>query len=770
MKTWSRSLVDFLIRWRYALFITALAIGAAAIGPASRLGFDRSIENMFAPSDPLLPPYSRLKARFGGNEIVMAVYRDEMLFNPTGEGVVRVGEVADELRKVPGVRDVLSVAQIDSLLRTPLFFGTTAVANSRLAKNYRYVFEAYTHSGDGRTAAVVCMLIPEQETDAPRRETIDQLRTIISRQPHGMLAGEPVMVVDGFRYVEEDGARMGLFTTILLGLVILLCFRSLRWLAIPLLVVQFTLLLTKAVLVLSGLRLSMVSSMLTAIVTVVGVAAVVHVVVRFREARSEGLSQKEALAQAGTILAGAIFWSCMTDAAGFLALTFADVGPIHDFGLMMAIGSVLVLVSAACVIPTLALLGSWDADPRRAWGEGVIDFGLDRLVDWTVKHPFVLGIGTLLLLALSVVGLLRQQIETDFTRNFRQGSPIVQAYQDIEKEFGGAGVWDIMLPAPASIDSVYLNRVLELENDLRAIELPAGEPGAAPARLTKVISLADVDEAAKASRMMRIAGPEARATGMKGALPAFFSALRSSDVDDQGNTWLRIMLRAKERESASQKLRLIAAVEEVTAKHFPPQDTPQTSAEVTGFYILLTNLIQSIVSDQWTTFGYATLGIFLMMTLAFRNPLQALLALVPNALPILLVLGGMGLLQYKLNMGAAMIAAVSMGLSVDSSIHYILSFQHARRNGLSVEASLRDVQQSVGRAMVFSTLALIAGFSVLCVSNFVPTIYFGALVSLSMLGGLLGNLLVLPLLLRLCTRENREEDLPQSSERNTKEE
>jgi len=750
MSSWSRRVTEFLIAWRYALLAVGLLLGACAVFPANGLDFDRSIENMFAADDPLLPPYRLLKERFGGNEIVLAVYRDKDLLDPKSDSIERLSQVSKSLGQVEGVQDVLSLADIDALLRSTL--RTTITSNSKLATNYRNVFQGYTHSPDGTTAAIVCMLTPENQTTTPRRETIDRLRTIVSQQPSGMIAGEPVMVVDGFKYVEEDGARLGVWATVLLGGVILLCFRSIRWLIIPLVVVHLTLLLTQAVLALSGLQLSMVSSMLTAIVTVVGVAAVVHIVVRFREARREGLSQKEALASAGGLLCGAIFWACLTDAAGFLALTRAAVGPVQDFGVMMAIGSTLVLVGAACVVPALALLGTWDPDPQRAWGEDRIDSGLDRLADGALKHPWLVSAAMLVLFAISIIGLLKQQVETDFTRNFRQGSPIVQSYEFIETNFGGAGVLDVMLPAPASMSVDYLDRVLALEKDLEAIEIPSTKPDEPPARLTKVISLADADKASRASLMFRFIPPEMRARGMKQQMPTFYSALRTA-TDDQGRTWVRIMLRARERQSAEQKTRLIAAVQALVEEHFPPEPQTEDSAAVTGFYVLLTNLIESMIRDQWATFGYAALGIGLMMTLAFRNVLQAAIALVPNALPILLVLGGMGLLNYKINMGAAMIAAVSMGLSVDSSIHYILGFQRARKAGRGVEDSLREVQQSVGRAMVFSTLALIAGFSVLCVSNFVPTIYFGALVSLSMVGGLFGNLLVLPLLLKLFTRE-----------------
>jgi predicted RND superfamily exporter protein len=121
-------------------------------------------------------------------------------------------------------------------------------------------------------------------------------------------------------------------------------------------------------------------------------------------------------------------------------------------------------------------------------------------------------------------------------------------------------------------------------------------------------------------------------------------------------------------------------------------------------------------------------------------------------LPILVVTGLMGWAGLKINMGAAMIAAVSMGLSIDSSIHYVAAFRRARGQGHSLDDALAMVQKTVGRAVVFSTLALIVGFTVLATSQFVPTVYFGVLVSLAMLGGLAGNLVVLPVLLKLTSK------------------
>ena len=162
-------------------------------------------------------------------------------------------------------------------------------------------------------------------------------------------------------------------------------------------------------------------------------------------------------------------------------------------------------------------------------------------------------------------------------------------------------------------------------------------------------------------------------------------------------------------------------------------------------------LVDSLVRDQWAMFGLSCLGIAVMMLVAFRSPTLAVLLLVPNVLPVLLVTGLMGWLGVRINMGAAMIAAVSMGLSVDSSIHYITAFRRAVRDGCTVAEALDRVQATVGAAMFLSTIAILVGFAVLCLSDFIPTIYFGALAALTMLGGLAGNLVMLPLLLLWAT-------------------
>ena len=414
------------------------------------------------------------------------------------------------------------------------------------------------------------------------------------------------------------------------------------------------------------------------------------------------------------------------------------VGPVHDFGLMMAIGSVLVLVSVTFVVPGLVLIGNRSEQTTAARGEVALQKFLARLLDWSSRHARLISIMSLLLSALAIWGSTQLVRETDFTRNFREDSAMVQGYQFVEQSFGGAGVWDIILPAPPRLDKDFLTKLLDLQAQLEA-EVP---------QFNKAMSIASIlDAGIGGLKQLRIGAPLAIRTGlslMRGRLPEFLDTIVQTN-EQRETTYVRILLRSPERLEAAEKTRMIHEVQSIATESFP-------EAEVTGYYVLLNQLIESLLRDQWTTFGVAAIAILIMMVVAFRSVSLAVVTLIPNSLPVLFLFGAMGLLGVRVNMGAAMIAAVSLGLSVDGSIHYVMSYLRLRREGATVGDSLQAVQATVGRAAVFATLALVVGFSTLCVSDFIPTVYFGTLVSLSMIGGLVGNLLVLPLLIQVVDR------------------
>ncbi|HEX4130507.1 MAG TPA: MMPL family transporter [Pirellulales bacterium] len=731
-------LVDLLLAWRLPLLIVGLLVTVVAVPASRHLEFNRSIEAMFAPDDPLLDPYRRLKRIFGGDEIALAAYVDPQLLEPPG--LDRLEHLTNELAAVPGVITAFSLTSSPVLGK--------GILDSPLREKFLRLCEGYTLGPDHQTAGVACLLTPLGSGPVPRRETIDQLRAIIhAHDPTGVLTGEPVLVLDGFRHLETDGRRLGITSTALLMLVIVVCFRSVRWVVVPTVVMLATLVWTQALLATTGFRLSMVSSMLWALVTVICVGTVTHVIVGYGDARRAGLGSLAALRAAAVALAMPIFWSCATDAAGFGSLMLARVGPVHDFGAMMALASLMALVAMAMLIPGLALVGARDDWPAAPARDTTMNRGLAAVARLIEQRPRRLALVLGIAVAAALAGIPRLRVETDFTKNFRSGSPLVEAYAFVESRLGGAGLLDVIFPVPEPLDAEMIDRVARLQQRLQSEVTVRDAQGEQVPGLTKTLSLADVLDLGSGIPLSGV--PLAAQIALLKQTMPLARALHGRDPSLGERPYLRIMLRARERQPAEEKESLIAQVRAISREAFP-------EAEVTGFFVLLTRMIDSVSRDQWLTFAAATAGIFLMLLAAFRNWGVALVALVPNALPILVVTGAMGWLGLKVNMGAAMIASVSMGLSVDSSVHYLTDFLRRRAGGATVDEAIAQAHQQVGRAMVFSTLALVVGFSAMCQSEFVPTIYFGALVSLAMFGGLLGNLVLLPLLLKLIDHRGTE--------------
>jgi predicted RND superfamily exporter protein len=746
-----RGLSWLVIRWRHVFFVAVLAVYGWSFS-AGPLQFDRSLERMFVSGDPILAPFRHFQRTFGGNEVVLAVYHDPALFDSDGSGLRRLEEVGRRLREVEGLRDVFS---LDRILGGP----SVDLADPTVQR-LTELFTGITHGRERTTAALVCLL--DNQQPARHAAAVRALHAIME-EPYagaaaGFVTGEPVLVHEGFSLVESDGRRLSLWTLVLLSGTILVCFRRLRWMVATLLVVHVSICLTEALLAASGLQLTLVSSMLAAIVAVVAIATMVHLIVWFVDQARHADSPSMALWHAIRRVQGPIFWSCVTDAAGFGSLMFAHVSPVRDFGLMTAIGSLIVLVCVFALFPVVTLFRFRLSD-LRAGSAPSESFWLRRSIDLVCGYPRRLAAAIALGVIVVGLGSARVETETDFTRNFRADSPIVLAYAQVEEHLGGAGVLEVALPAPRSLTWSYFQSVLRLEERLR--DESTG--------LTKVISLADAVvvgspvaiESLPTSELRDVA-VKAGVQGMRLKMPAFVDSLVALDPDDPDRAWFRIMLRGRERQSVADKLASIRTIRQIIDEEVQWQVNGENEpnavnarprqAYLTGYFVLLANLIQSVSQDQWLTFAIATVGVAICLLLAFRNLKLVAIALVPNIIPGFLVLGVMGWSGLKINMGAAMIAAVSMGLTVDSSVHYLTAYLHERSRGASLRTALDHAQQGVGKAALLSTLALMIGFSVLCTSDFIPTVYFGFLVNLAMLGGVAGNLLILPLLLLLWDR------------------
>jgi predicted RND superfamily exporter protein len=731
-------LADFLVRYRIGLFVGAVIVSAFAFVEASKLKLDQSIESLYSLNDPHLLDYGESKSLFGGDEFVIVVYDDPELLTP--DGLARLRTFAEQLSQVPGVQskstqnlpDVLLPASIPWLVR-PLF----QLRRDKLVE----LVQGILVGTDRQTTGIVLRLLPENRTSTPRDETIRGIRRLAEEhEPAAYVVGEPVQVHDMFEYVEQDGQRLFYASLVLLGLVIFALFRSFRWVVLSIVLVAATVAWTKAILVVCGMRLSMVSSMLNSLVTIVGIATVMRLMVYYRERRVDH-EPVEAFRKTIVELSPAIFWTTVTAAAGFVSLLSSDITPVKSFGTMMTLGTMLVLLTGGTLLPAGVLYKPEGADIPTGAAERRLVGLLGGLTTWVERWAgWVIGVVVVLSIA-SVGGLFLLRLDTDFTRNFRSSSPIVRALDFVETRLGGAGTWEVNFPAPAELTPEYLAQVRSFSARLR--ELTTAKPDQPAPALTKVVAITDL--------LDLVPGSDEDAEGIRRKLelirafqPEFEPSLYNATAGR-----MRLVLRAKERQPSEVKLKLIETVGQWGKEEF-------SDARTTGLYVLLTYLIESLLRDQIVSFGICVVLVVIIMVLAYHNLRIALVSLVPNVFPILLVVGAMGWLGVPVNVGTAMIAAVSMGLTIDASIFYLYGYRQMRAAGLPLAEALRETHQGFGRALVFGTLALVIGFSVLAMSRFIPLVYFGVLVSLAMLGGLIGNLLLLPLLLPLVDKDPQQ--------------
>ncbi|MCS7470218.1 MMPL family transporter [Stieleria sp. ICT_E10.1] len=773
-------LIQYAIRWRLVLMALGIVTLAGAYPVSTRLTTEQSVSSLFGDQDITLQQYENLKRWFGEDDVLVLMYRDEAL--PTPGGIERSRRLTEKVRALEGVTATLSPWVLNEAAEgmnqaklLPFGLGDASPADKTPAlmrpddpvgKGLSDIFSGYTHSADYSHAAVVVM-IDDQKTAS----TVAGLRDITTwwsqqqRVSNVSLVGEPVLVDEAFALVRRDGARLALVTIALLSLVLVLALLDVRLVLLLALVIGWSVVLTKATMFLAGISLSLIASILTAIVTVVAVTAVLHLGVRYHSRRGRGFSQIESTEEVMQRMAAPIFWTCATDAAGFAALCFSEILPVRQFGLMVALAAMNVFVAILLFTPTCLML------PELRWIRRIVPTRhlltrtlrrlCFRVAAWFAGHRKWTVSAAAVVMVVAIVAVTRGETETSFLRNFRPDSTIVQDYGNVENNLGGAGVWDLVLDVPATLSNPFLSQVQTLQRDLLG-EL-GGEAG-----LSKAISIADATEVLGRSSAGKWMPASVRIAAMRTRLPTFIGALISEPIGEAPQRRkLRVMLRSPEGLSADTKRELIANVQRIAAEHLQrwdaeaePTTAEQTENEqpvaervtVTGYYVIMTRLVDQLVSDQWRCFIVSAMLIWLLMGIATRSLRLATAALVPNLLPAFLVLAAVSLGGGRINMGAAMIAAVSVGLSIDGSVHLLTVYRRRRAIGRPPGQACVSAAGNIGAPVMLATFALVAGFSVLSTSEFIPTATFGTLVAWTLVIGTLINLSVLPALVRSLDR------------------
>ncbi len=752
--------MDSFVRNRNLLLVVAVVLLVVCIPIARKLTFDQTIESFFRPDNPDIQILKQSRRDFGGDEFVIVAWKQSGLIqiNPDGDFPELSPQASDAIEKLstklsdlPGVdgkrtRDLQRI-----LAKTP--------RNLNTRRAMLKLFEGVLLNSEQETTSIVLQLIPEAAATPPRVETILQIRNIVNElQPDASVAGEAVQIQDMFDLVERDGNLLYLASIIVLSIVLWLIFHNVRWVIASVGIVILSVITTRSMFVLAGARLSMVSSMLNSLVTIISIGTTTHIIVHYRELRTNIDGRTAAIATIRE-LASPVFWTIATVAVGFAALLVSEIVPVRSFAIMMSLGTMMVPLITLLILPAAFATGDVPV-PGRVKLEDQLDALLERMAVTVDRHPTATAIVCGLLTLATLPGLWMMQVETDFSKNFRESSPIVQSLRFVEEKLGPAGSWDIAFDVPDPVNNSFLMKTRELTDLLKSLENDG--------ITLDVLSLNDAIDIPPRVPTSAVARLERLQKRQGDLVESFYNSERNR---------MRIVLRSPEQQTTEAKLAQIQRVRDLVNQHFsdsstdivrsqdvsePPvasEDASENSAAATGtmtgrptasgLFVLMARIIDSLLEDQLRSFLWACVGTVACMAIAFRSLRIGLISLVPNVFPIILVTGALGLLNVPVNIGTAMIASVSMGFTC--SVHYIAAFEKAFPiHGMS--KALQIAQGSAGKAVVLAHIALVAGFLVLTVSEFIPLVYFGAILSLSMIGGLISDLILLPLLLRWTTK------------------
>ncbi len=749
--------MEGLIKFRNLLLLAAVGTVIVCIPIAKRLTFDQTIESFFPPDNLDIQLLLQARQDFGGDEFVIVAWEEPGLIrtNPENEipelseaAASRISGLSQKLSELPGV-DKDRTRDLERFLRKSPY-------NKNTRQKMLKLFDGVLIGPDGQSTAIVLQLLSVKKSPVSRAETVAVIRdTTAATIPGAAVAGEAVQIQDMFNLVERDGNILYLASLVVLSIMLLVIFKNLRWVLASVGIVIASVTCTRAVLVIAGVQLSMVSSMLNSLVTVISISTTTHIILYYRELRSE-LDQHAATLRTLQELWHPVMWTVIAIAVGFAALLVSDIVPVRSFAIMMTLGTLIVLLVTLAVLPATFASGSHVPIPGKIRMEDALDRLLEKMAHVIDRHPIGTTIWCLVLVAVTAPGLFIMQIETDFSRNFRESSPIVKSLKFIETHLGPAGSWNVSFDVPDPITTEFLDSTRELTDRLHELSAAGIE--------LDVLSLNDGIDIPP-----RLGNAAKRLNTFMNKQPEMVEEFYNPDRQR-----MRIVLRSAEQQPTDVKLAQIQQVREIVAGHFDKQHAldvarvaaavvaggaggtantpmpPPQSATASGLFVLMAHIIDSLLADQIRSFIGASMGTVVCMWIAFRSLRIGLIALVPNVFPIALVTGSLGLLNVPVNIGTAMIASVAMGFTC--SVHYIAVFQKSLPE-VGLTRALQVAQSGVGKAVVLAHIALVAGFMVLTVSEFIPLVYFGALLSLSMIGGLISDLVLLPLLLRWTTKD-----------------
>ncbi|MCW8962535.1 MAG: MMPL family transporter [Gammaproteobacteria bacterium] len=608
-----------------------------------------------------------------------------------------------------------------------------------------------------------------REVDEQRHLGIEAIREVAEKyRSEGKLhlGGVPMIADDMITFIKSDlivfGVGVFLFLIVTLGVI----FRRFRWVLLPLLSCVYAGLLMMGVLGFVGWNVTVISSNFISLMLILTMSMNVHLIVRYRQLCKD---QPEAEQRALVLkMARKMVWPCLytalTTILAFMSLTVSGIKPVIDFGWMMTIGLSVTFLTTFLLFPSILVQLKRSVVPPSEKDDYSFT---DVLARFTESRGTVI-IGSAVVLAfVAAIGISNLRVENSFINYFDDDTEIYQGMKLIDEQLGGTTPLDILIDVKepemaVQEDESFFDMLPDMADF--GFEAKKEDTWFTTYKINTIKAVHDyLDSQPEIGKVLSLAAPVRVAEDLNDGQPLDSLALaimyqkvpvqlRTEMIDpyiDIDRDEARINLRVKD---SLPDLRRKELIERINRDLHKEVGLEKDQYRITGMLVLYNNMLQSLFTSQIETLGTVMLGIFIMLLILFRSFKLAIIGILPNILSALLILGIIGLLGIPLDMMTITIAAITIGIAVDNAIHYIYRFREEfPRQGMDYLRTLHYCHANIGKAVFYTAVTIIVGFSILVLSNFIPTIYFGLFTALAMAIALLAALTLLPRLI-LITR------------------
>ncbi len=594
-------------------------------------------------------------------------------------------------------------------------------------------------------------------------QNITEIRDVISKYGENAkihLGGIPMIADDMMSYIKNDIVVFGIGVFIFIVLTLWFIFRHLKWVVMPLLGCATSVIIMIGLLGLIGWKVTVISSNFIALMLILNMAMNIHLTVRFLQLKKElpQLTLMECINEASKKMMLPILYTVLTTICAFLSLVFSGIKPIIDFGWMMTLGLLVSLVVTFLLLPSLiSVLSSDNEIGLKDTEKSIITSALGSFAK---KNSIIIFGSTFLIIIFSIVGIFKLEVENSFINYFDKETEIFKGMKKIDDDLGGTTPLNIILKFPSNNKETKSedDEFDEWDEENKSNDEDKSKYWFTRDKMDKIIkvhdyleSLPEIGKVLSFGSILRVAEDLNNKELQSLEIAVLYSKIPEEIKKEIVSPYIsvekdeaRINVRIKD---SLKDLRRNDLINKINSELNANLGLNEDEYKLAGVLILFNNLLQSLFKSQILTLGIVILGIFLMFFVLFRNIVLSLIGIVPNFIAALFILGIIGLLGIPLDMMTITIAAITIGIAVDNSIHYIYRFKEEFKKINNYNKTLDKCHSTVGIAILNTSITIVFGFSILVLSNFIPTIYFGVFTGIAMLLAMISVLTLLPKLI-----------------------